>query len=38
MEKKGYLLLEDGSLFEGCLRGAQKDVKAELVFNTSVVG
>lgn len=38
MEKKGYLLLEDGSLFEGCLRGAQKDTKAELVFNTSVVG
>lgn len=38
MEKKGYLLLEDGSMFEGCLRGAQKEAMAELVFNTSVVG
>lgn len=38
MEKKGYLLLEDGTLFEGVLRGAQKEAAAELVFLTSVVG
>lgn len=38
MAKKGYLLLEDGSIFEGYLRGAQKDAAAELVFTTSVVG
>ncbi|MBQ8654643.1 MAG: carbamoyl phosphate synthase small subunit [Clostridia bacterium] len=38
MAKKGYLLLEDGSLYEGELRGAQKCAMAELVFNTSVVG
>ena len=38
MEKKGYLLLEDGTLYEGVLRGAQKDAAAELVFLTSVVG
>lgn len=38
MEKKGYLLLEDGTLYEGVLRGAQKEAAAELVFLTSVVG
>lgn len=38
MEKKGYLLLEDGSLYEGTLRGAQKDATAELVFTTAMVG
>ncbi|MBQ7864904.1 MAG: carbamoyl phosphate synthase small subunit, partial [Clostridia bacterium] len=38
MEKKGYLLLEDGTLYTGVLRGAQKDAAAELVFLTSVVG
>ena len=38
MVKKGYLLLEDGSMYEGCLCGAQKDAMAQLVFNTSVVG
>lgn len=38
MEKKGYLLLEDGTLYEGVLRGAQKDAAAEMVFLTSVVG
>ena len=38
MEKKGYLLLEDGALYEGTLRGAQKEAAAELVFLTSVVG
>lgn len=38
MENKGYLLLEDGTLMEGILRGAQVDAVAELVFSTSVVG
>lgn len=38
MEKKGYLLLADGSLYEGELRGAQKDARAELVFTTGMVG
>lgn len=38
MEMKGYLLLEDGSLYEGSLRGAQKDATAELVFTTAMVG
>lgn len=38
MEKKGYLLLADGQLVEGILRGAQKEAKAELVFTTGMVG
>ena len=38
MEQKGYLLLEDGSLFEGVLRGARKNAMAELVFTTAMVG
>jgi len=38
MEKKGYLLLADGSLYEGELHGAQTEAKAELVFTTGVVG
>ena len=38
MEQKGYLLLEDGSLFEGVLRGAKKNAMAELVFTTAMVG
>ncbi|MBQ8200305.1 MAG: glutamine-hydrolyzing carbamoyl-phosphate synthase small subunit [Clostridia bacterium] len=38
MEKKGYLLLADGQLYEGVLRGAQKDAAGEAVFLTSVVG
>ncbi|MBR4080483.1 MAG: carbamoyl phosphate synthase small subunit, partial [Clostridia bacterium] len=38
MDKKGYLLLANGRLFEGVLRGANKSVTAELVFSTSVVG
>ncbi len=35
---KGYLLLENGRLFEGVLRGAKKSASAELVFTTGVVG
>ena len=38
MEKKGYLLLADGQLYEGVLRGAVKDSAGEAVFLTSVVG
>ena len=38
MEKKGYLLLANGQLFEGVLRGAQKNATAELVFTTAMSG
>lgn len=38
MEKKGYLLLADGQLYEGVLRGADRDSTGEAVFLTSVVG
>ena len=38
MEKKGYLLLADGQLYEGVLRGAAKVSTGEAVFLTSVVG
>ena len=38
MSKKGYLLLADGHLYEGTLMGAEKSVKAELVFTTAMVG
>lgn len=38
MEKKGYLLLADGQLYEGVLRGAQTASTGEAVFLTSVVG
>ena len=37
MEKKGYLLLADGQLYEGVLRGADKASSGEAVFLTSVV-
>ena len=38
MDKKGYLLLADGQLYEGVLRGATKASSGEAVFLTSVVG
>ena len=38
MEQKGYLLLADGTLYEGVLRGAAVDAQGEAVFLTSVVG
>lgn len=38
MDKKGYLLLADGQLYEGVLRGAEKASCGEAVFLTSVVG
>lgn len=34
----GYLLLENGRLFEGKLFGAQKEAMAELVFTTAMTG
>ena len=35
---KAFLLLEDGTVFEGTHIGAQKDVISEIVFNTSMAG
>lgn len=36
--KKGYLLLEDGQVFEGFLFGSERDVIGEAVFTTSMTG
>ena len=36
--KKRYLILEDGTLFQGWAFGADCEVTGELVFTTSVVG
>ncbi len=36
--KKRYLILEDGTIFQGWAFGADRDVIGELVFNTNVVG
>ena len=36
--KKGYLVLQDGQVFEGYRFGAQQDTVGELVFNTAAVG
>lgn len=38
MEKKAYLVLEDGTVFEGYSFGAQKDAVGELVFTTGMCG
>ena len=35
---KAYLILEDGTLFEGTHIGAQREVISEIVFNTSMAG
>lgn len=35
---KAFLILEDGTLFEGTHIGAQKEVISEIVFNTSMAG
>ena len=35
---KGYLILENGSIYEGERIGAEKDVISEVVFNTSMTG
>ena len=36
--KKRYLILEDGTVFQGWAFGADETVTGELVFNTSDVG
>ena len=36
--KKRYLVLSDGTVFEGYAFGADKTVIGELIFNTNVVG
>lgn len=38
MDKKGYLILEDGSVYEGTSFGKETDVSGEVVFNTGLVG
>jgi len=38
MTKRGILLLEDGSLYEGTTFGADVDACGEVVFNTSMTG
>lgn len=38
MGNKGYLLLQNGRLFEGKTFGARKDAMAELVFTTGMTG
>ena len=35
---KAFLILEDGTVFEGIHIGADKTVISEIVFNTSMVG
>lgn len=35
---KAYLILEDGSVFEGSHFGAEKEIISEIVFNTSMTG
>jgi carbamoyl-phosphate synthase small subunit len=35
---KGILLLEDGTFFEGEIKGAKRSVSGEVVFNTGMVG
>ncbi|OGG03992.1 carbamoyl phosphate synthase small subunit [Candidatus Gottesmanbacteria bacterium RBG_16_37_8] len=38
MGKKGYLLLENGEIYEGWSFGFEKNVEGEVVFNTGMVG
>ena len=38
MEKKAYLLLENGDVYEGFSFGAEKEVIGELVFTTAMTG
>ncbi len=38
MEKKVYLLLENGDVYEGTAFGAEKEVVGELVFTTAMTG
>ena len=36
--KKGYLVLQDGQVFEGLRFGAEHDTVGELVFTTGMCG
>lgn len=38
MEKKAYLLLENGDIYEGFAFGAEKEIVGELVFTTAMTG
>ncbi|MBI4067450.1 glutamine-hydrolyzing carbamoyl-phosphate synthase small subunit [Candidatus Gottesmanbacteria bacterium] len=38
MPKKGYLVLDDGKIFEGTSFGSENKVYGEVVFNTGMVG
>lgn len=38
MSKKAFLILEDGTVFEGKSFGADREVISEIVFNTSMTG
>ncbi len=38
MGKKGFLLLENGCIYEGESFGSEKDIEGEVVFNTGMVG
>ena len=38
MTKKAYLVLADGSIYEGMTFGLETDACGEVVFNTSIVG
>ena len=38
MSKQAYLVLEDGSVYEGCSFGAEADAFGEVVFCTSMTG
>ena len=35
---KAFLILEDGTVFEGSSAGSKKEVVSEIVFNTSMTG
>ena len=35
---KAFLILEDGTVFEGLHIGAEKEIISEIVFNTSMAG
>ena len=37
-EMKAFLILEDGTVFEGTHIGADNEVSSEIVFNTSMAG
>ncbi len=38
MEKKAYLMLENGDIYEGFAFGAEKEIVGELVFTTAMTG